>query len=45
MVEEAAKAVCQCGVPPRAACMDKLAKKYPEIDSNPELQDRVMQSY
>ena len=45
MVEEAAEAMCKCGVPPKTACMDKLAKKYPEIDSNPELQGRVMDKY
>lgn len=45
MVEEAAKEMCKCGVPPRSACMDKLAKKYPEIDNNPELQDQVMNKY
>ena len=45
MVEEAAEEMCKCGVPPRTACMDRLAKQYPEIDNDPELQDRVMDKY
>ena len=45
IVDEAAEAMCKCGVPPRSACMDKLAKQYPEIDRSPALQDRVMDKY
>ncbi|MCU7843512.1 MAG: hypothetical protein KZQ93_06695 [Candidatus Thiodiazotropha sp. (ex Monitilora ramsayi)] len=45
IVDKAAADMCKCGVPPRSACMDRLAKKYPEIDRNPALQDRVMDKY
>ena len=45
IVDEAAKAMCDCGAPPRSDCMNKLAKKYPEIDRSPELQDRIMDKY
>ncbi|MCU7812711.1 MAG: hypothetical protein KZQ77_16005 [Candidatus Thiodiazotropha sp. (ex Notomyrtea botanica)] len=45
MVDEAAEAMCKCGVPPRSACMDEIAKQFPEIDRNPALQDRVMDKY
>jgi hypothetical protein len=45
IVDEAAKAMCDCGVPPRSDCMNKLSKSYPEIDQSPELQDRVMDKY
>ncbi|PVV27681.1 MAG: hypothetical protein B6D79_01145 [gamma proteobacterium symbiont of Ctena orbiculata] len=45
IVDEVADAMCKCGVPPRSACMDALAKKYPEMDKSIELQDQVMNRY
>jgi hypothetical protein len=46
IADEVAERMCkECGVPPRSACMDKLAKEYPQIDASPKLQDEVMQKY
>jgi hypothetical protein len=45
IVSEVADAMCKCGVPPRSACMDELAKKYPQLDNSIELQDQVMNKY
>lgn len=40
-----AEEMCKCGVPPKSACMDELAKKYPQMNNSIELQDRVMNRY
>jgi hypothetical protein len=45
VVDEAAKAMCDCGAPPRSDCMSKLVKRFPQIDSSLELQDQVMDKY
>ncbi|MES9969847.1 MAG: hypothetical protein ABW092_07405, partial [Candidatus Thiodiazotropha sp.] len=45
MVKEVAGEMCKCGVPPKSACMDKLVKKYPQMNNSVELQNSVMDRY
>ncbi len=44
-IEAAVQDLCKCGFPPSSACMDGMAKKYPEIDKNTALQNQVMDRY
>lgn len=41
-IDAAVQDFCKCGFPPSSRCMADLAKKYPEINSNSALQNRVM---
>ena len=42
-IDAAVADICKCDFPPSEQCMDRLAKKYPEINKREALQDLVME--